>query len=236
MQISTVEEQLWAWLFSNGRTVKRIRQGDNYVDVGLTRKVVNRAVISLLPPIVDEIIVSHDWDFAYDVATETSIALQSEYTLRGNNDDCADLWVVKYGEGFGVPLEEMGVTTMDRRKAESISGLTDDGSVYAYTRFGRSDDDFPKIQLFNTPGDATTITYRYRKSGLGLSDIPNRFGFVVRDFMRAEYEAGYKVIAVRSLNEMIKRNTVGGDSPMIVRKDPIIEAGNVRRGGFQGGS
>jgi hypothetical protein len=235
VQKSTVEEQLWAWLYTNGRTVKMIKQGDEYVKVGLTRKEVNKSVSALLDPLIDDIITAHDWDFSCDVATETSVANQSEYTLRGNNDDCADLWVVKYGPGRGVPLEESGVAQMDRREAESVADASDNDGVYTYTRFGRSDDGFPKIQLFDTPGVGNTITYRYRKMDLGLGDIPDRFSYVVRDFLRAEYDAGYLPIAEGRLNKMIAKHTIGGDSPRTVRMHPTIETGNIRRSGNQGG-
>lgn len=235
MNVSTVVEQLWAWLKANGKTVRAVKVGDTVDHVGLTRSEVEKGVNALLPPIVDEIVTAFDWDFACDVATDTSVVSQAEYTLRGNADDCRDIINIRYGSGRGVVIEPLNTLKTDRREGETVSGSSDTSGVYGYTLFGRSDDGFPKIQLFDTPLEAKTITYRYRKKDLSLADIPDSFGYVVRDFLRAEYDPGYQTKAEHRLGRMIARYKVGGDTPDIARRDPVIEAGNVRRGEQQGG-
>lgn len=235
MKVLTAKQQLWAWLFSQGMTIKKVRMGDQLVDSGLSQKDVFDAVDVLLPPIIDRIIMSFDWDFAVDVATTTTVSGTSEYELEGNSGDCRDIISVRYGDGRGTPIEEKVVADMDRREAETVSGAADAGGVYAYTRFGRSDQGYPQIQLFDTPLEAKTLTYRYRKNGLTIESIPDEFGFVVRDFLRAEYRPEYESLAETRLNDMIARYEVGGDSPKTVRMHPTIEAGNIRRESNQGG-
>lgn len=235
MQINTAIDQLWVWLQGKNRTVHKVMVNGQVESVGHTRQEVERAVQNLIGPIVDEIIMSHDWDFACDVTTSTSVIGTSEYTLTGKNSDCRDIIGIRYGSGRGYVLEELNVLQTDRREGESTAGTSDTSNAYGYTLYGRSPDGFPLIQIFDTPTSAETITYRYRKNGLNLNNIPDNFGFVVRDFLRAEFDDRYFAKAADRLNEMIDRYKVGGDSPDVMRIHPEIERGNIRRGGLQGG-
>lgn len=236
MQLNTVIEQLWSWLAATGKTVHKVVINGVVETMGHSRQEVERAVHNLIGPIVDEIVTSHDWDFACDVVTDdTTVINQSEYTFTGNNNDCRDIINIRYGSGRGVVLDELNTLKTDRREGEDVANSTDVGSVYGYTPFGRSADGFPKVQLFDTPIEAKTLKYRYRKSGLNIGNIPDYFGFVVRDFMRAEFDPGYQAKAENRLAAMVARYKVGGDTPDVARLDPQIEAGNVRRKANQGG-
>ena len=232
MQKSTAVEQLWAWLFTHGRTTKVLEDGTK---VGYSRQDVERAVNVLLGPIVDRIAVYYDWDFAVDEATESSVVGTHTYTLEGNDDNCRDIINVRYGPGRGKVIRQMNVLQTDRREGESESGASDSGTVYGYTLWGRSDDGKPVIKLFDTPVESDTMTYRYRMADITLGMIPDSFGYIVRDFLRAEFDPGFEDNAERALREMADRYKVGGDEYDMARKDPVIEAGNVRRGGLQGG-
>ena len=236
MQLTTAIEQLWVWLASNGKTERKVVINGQVEKIGMSRQQVEVAVQNLIGPIVDEIIVRHDWDFTCDVTTTTSVSGTSEYTLSGKSGDCRDIINIRFGSGRGYVLDELNFLQTDRREGETTSGTSDSGTVYGYTLFGRSPDGFPLIQIFDTPTSAETITYRYRRTGLNLDNIPDSFGFVVRDFLRAEFDGGYLAKAESRLNEMVSRYKIGGDSPYIMRMAPAIERGNVRRANdLQGG-
>jgi len=236
VQINTVIEQLWSWLSSTGKTEHKILVNGVVETVGLSRQQVERAAHNLIGPVVDEIITRHDWDFACDVVTDdTTVVNQSEYTFTGNSNDCRDIINIRYGDGRGVVLDELNTLKTDRREEETVSGAADTSGVYGYTLFGRSPDGFPKVQLFDTPTEAKTLKYRYRKKDLNIGNIPDSFGFVVRDFMRAEFDPGFQAKAENRLAGMIDRYKVGGDTPDVARLDPQIESGNIRRKANQGG-
>jgi len=234
MQVNTVIAQLWAWLYGSNLTYKKTVVNGQTIETGLKRDEVEGIVRDLIPAIIDQIVTPFDWDFTFDVATVSSVASTSEYTLRGNNDDCRDLINVRYGSGRGVVIERLETLETDRREGED-EDTTTTGNVYGYTVFGRSSDGFPIIQLFDTPTEADTITYRYRKSNLTLDNIPGEFGFVVRDYLRAEFRPEWSGVAEKRLDEMIARYSVGGDEINKVRMSPDIEAGNIRRVENQGG-
>ena len=238
MQASTVVSSVWAWLYANGMTFRKISVGGQTVEQGLNVDQVQNIVNDFLPVVVDRIIVSHDWDFACDVATTTTVAATSEYTLEGNAGDCRDIINIRHGSGRGVVLERLNTLKTDRREGEDTddSGSSDLGNVYGYTVYGRSTDGFPKIQIFDTPQEAKTLTYRYRKTGLTIENIPQEFGFVVRDMVLGQFKPEYIGLGEQKLGEMIGRYKLGGDEIDTIRLDPIVEAGNLRRNNvLQGG-
>lgn len=204
------------------------------VEQGLNVDQVQKIVNDFLPVVVDRIIVSHDWDFACDVGTTTTVVGTSEYTLDGNAGDCRDIINIRIGTGRGLVIERLNTLKTDRR--EGSEETTNPGTVSGYTVYGRSTDGFPKIQLFDTPQEAQTLTYRYRKNGLTVENIPDEFGFVVRDMVLGQFKPEYIPLGDRGLREMVDRYSLGGDEIDVVRQDPIIEAGNVRRNNvLQGG-
>jgi len=237
VNVQTVQSRLWAWLFGNGMAYKRTVINGQVVERGLKRDEVNQMVNDLLPDIVSQIVTSHDWDFTMVESSTTTVSGTSVYTLRGDNDDARDILNVRYGAGRGYVLERLNTLQTDRREGEDTDDGTtsDDGLVYGYTVYGRSDDGKPQIKLYDTPTEAKTLTYRYRKGGLTVVDLPEEFGRTVMNFMIGQFKAEYLMLAERSLKEIIARYTVGGDEYETVRKDPVIEAGNLRRHGLQGG-
>ncbi len=232
MQESTVINGIWAYLFANGKTEKiRYVQGEK-IETGLSRKEVENMVRSFLGPTVQRITRAYDWDFVCAEATDAFVASTSEYSLSGDNDDCMDIINIRWGTSSSLEvLEKLNVLENDRRKgSETATG------IYGWTAFGRSDDGFPLVQIHNTPTEANVFKYRYRKSGLTLSDIPADFDNVVIDDVLAQFDISLRPDANVSLKGMMDRYMVGGDEYETVRRDPVIEAGNIRRKGLQGGA
>lgn len=235
MQEQTVINQVWAWLFANGKTHRHSVVKGQVIESGLERDEVEDITRSFLGVVVDRIATAHDWDFVCDEASTTSVISTTEYILRGNNDDCRDIINVRYGSGRGTVIERLNTLQTDRREGESEAGVSDTEKVYGYTVYGRSDDGFPQIKLFDSPASAETITYRYRKKDISLSVIPDEFGYVVRDMVLANFDSKYLGVAERRLGEMVNRYTVGGDEYETARMHPTIEAGNIRRRNNMGG-
>lgn len=230
MQENTVIEGVWAWLFSKGWT-KKVRHlpGGSTITEGFDYQEVERMTRTFLNPVVDEVMTVHDWDFACDEKSDATVADQAEYTLSGNNGDCQDIINVRYDTDEEV-LEKLNVLENDRRKPQKTGY-----GIYGWTAFGRSDDKSPIIIIHNTPTEAKTFKYRYRKKDLGLGDMPDSFDFVVVDAVCARFDRSLQVFADRSLARMIARYTVGGDEIDMLRINPLIEDGNVRRCSNQGG-
>jgi len=237
VNVQQVQSRLWAWLFGNKMTYRRLVINGQAVETGLKRDEANQMVNDLLPDIVSQIVTAHDWDFTLDEASTATVADTSVYILRGNSGDCRDIINIRYGSGRGIVIDKLNMLETDRREGEDTSSGTsaDSGGVYGWVPIGRSDDGYPRIKIYDTPGEAKTLTYRYRRSGLTVVDLPDEFGPTVLNFMIGQFKAEYLVLAERSLKEIIARYTVGGDEYETVRKDPVIEAGNIRRYNQQGG-
>lgn len=237
MNIQSVQSRLWAWLYGNHMTYRRVVVNGQPVESGLKQGEVDQMVNTILPDIVSQIVTAHDWDFVLGEGSTTTVAGTSEYTLRGAAGDCRDIINVRYGSGRGIVLDKLNLLETDRREGEdsSVSTSSDSGVMYGYVVKGRSDDGYPIIKIYDTPTEAKTLQYRYRKSGLTLVNLPEEFGRTVMNFMIGQFKAEYLVLAERSLKEIIARYTVGGDEYETVRKDPQIEAGNVRRFSLPGG-
>ena len=100
MQESTVINGIWGYLFSQGRTEKiRYVEGQK-LSIGFSRQDVERMVRSFLSPSVQRITKAYDWNFACTVTTDAFVAGTSEYTLRGNDEDCQDIINIRWGDNL----------------------------------------------------------------------------------------------------------------------------------------
>ena len=235
MQQSALLDILWAWLFGQGKSYKTYMMNGERVEQGMKQSDFRDICLTMLDPVIEQLSIAYDWDFIYDVGTETTVIDTSEYTLKGNNDDCRNIETVRYGPGRGTVLKQLDTLLTDRREGEETAGASDSGDVYGYTLEGESDDGFPKIQLFDTPAEAKTLTYRYRKNGVSINEFPAEFGFVVRDYMIAQFDPSYLAVADRSLKELIGRYDPGGDEIVKVRRDTVDENRNIYRNTLTGG-
>lgn len=230
MQRGMIEDQIWALLRFKGLTYRKIATpGGAVVGRGIIRKDVNKMVLSTLDSAVKEIALAHDWTFAYDLATTTSVADQADYTLEGNNSDCRDIVNIRWGDNEAV-LEELNFLQDDRR-TEGTEG----SGVYGYILFKR-EDNFPVVTIRGTPDSVETFIYRYRKKDITLAELPNSFDIAVVDQIMKRWDRGWELAAETSLNKLIARYKIGGDRNETVRMHPTIETGNMRRKGLQGGT
>ena len=237
MQVHALKEMVWAWLFGQGKTYQsRVINGQT-ISSGMTRDDFDTIINSLVSPITERVVIAYDWDFVFSSESLTTTADESEYVLRGTNNDCRDIINIRYGTGRGEVIERLNYLEADRREGgdESTGADPDSSDVYGYVLHGRSDDGFPKIKLYDTPVRSNTLTYRYRKSGLSIADFPSEFDFVFRDFMIGQFEPSYFGLAERALDELKARYKIGGDEYETVRMHPTIEAGNIRRNDNMGG-
>lgn len=187
-----------------------------------------------LQAVVDVIATAHDFDFTVDTATESVVVNQVEYTLEGNDTDCRDVINVRFGDGGSDDpvLDRKDYLEQDRRLG---TGETESPDMSSYIVYGASEDGFPKITLNANPTDASKIlTYRYRKSKITISNIPDEFKMVTIDGLTSMFIPAFAAAFDVSLNNMVMRHKVGGDDYSTVRRDPKIESGNVRRNGLYG--
>ena len=189
-----------------------------------------------IPSIVAEITASYDFPFTYSESTETVVVGTRDYTLEGEDGDCRDIILIKYGDGSDndVVLDKKSISHQDRREGVTDDDTTDDITIEGYAIIGE-EDHHPKIRLSGKPSETgKVLTYRYRKSDIKLTDISDVFRFVVIYGVAASILPSIWGVYDRALNKMISRYTVGGDSYDTVRLDPVIEAGNLRRAGSYG--
>lgn len=236
MQTRTIIDQVWAYMFANGRTYKEQVIDGKKISNGYTRLDIEKMSIGFIGPVVDGIVLSNDWDFAVAVATTVSIVGTTQYELEGNDADARSIINVRYGPGRGRVLEQKNTLESDRRLSTRNDDNDNDGTVSGYTKFGRSEGGFPQIQLLNTPTTVETIRYRYHKIDVGLAQLPDSFNDAVFDGLLAKFDINLRSFAVDSLNKIRADYDPGGDEYSTMRKDPVIERGNQRRAAMSGGA
>ncbi len=191
----------------------------------------NALIASFIDILVPKIAMVHDWDFVMRVADETTVADQSDYTLRGVKDDCRNIYNIRIGTG----TPDDGYDLMDKRGLanidESLSGR-DASGVGIWVPNGRKSG-FPRVRIIDTPADATkTLRYRYWRKDVTFEEFPGE------DFALA-YLLGVKFLffpvfegAFRAeLTDIINRYQPSGgeDDPALL--DPLVRALNNRRAG-----
>jgi len=186
-----------------------------------------KAIQQLVPVALDEVVVSYDWDFATDVADETTVANQAEYTLKGNGNNCRDIINLRYGttsDGF-VLLDKMRPVDVDA----FVSGRTVTG-VGAWTPHGRSSAGFPKVKILNAPSGSTNILrYRYRRKNVNISEFPENFKFVLIGAIVKRLIPAFDVVYQRDLETMIDHYAMSGGEDMPAALDPVLIARNNER-------
>jgi hypothetical protein len=199
--------------------------------VGISNDECSRMVRVFSQKVLSEIVRAADWDFLLDDADDTTVISQAQYTLKGNNDDCAEVINIRYGDNDAV-LEKKNVLETDRRTPDQV-----DSGIYCWTIHGRSDQQFPIIEIHNTPTEAKAFHYRYRKLITALEQLPDYLNSLVYDGVIAEFYPEYVALYRASLDDAVGNYTRKGDEIDKFRKDPAIEAGNIRRSGdMQGGA
>ncbi len=182
--------------------------------------------------IADEVATRFDWDFVCDVADETTVANQADYTLAGNNKDCRDIINIRY-KGAGTAsltlLTKYRPVDMDER----LSGADPNtGEVVAWIVKGRSSNGYPIVTFSASPGSAgDTIRYRYRKRNISMGDFSDEFAPVLQYSLIAKMTPSYAAIAERELQFMVDRYAAPGGEANPAQLDAQLQLRNRERAG-----
>ena len=191
-----------------------------------------KAIQQLVPVALDEVVVSYDWDFATDVADESTVADQAEYTLKGNDTDCRDIINLRYGttsDGF-VLLDKMRPVDVDA----FVSGRTVSG-VGAWAPFGRASGGFPKVKILTAPSGSTNVLrYRYRRNDVTINEFPENFKFVLIAAVVKRLIPAFDAVYQRDLETMIDHYSMSGGEDLPASLDPVLIARNNERAGMYG--
>lgn len=190
-----------------------------------------QAIEKLVPVAVDELVIRYDWDFATDTADETIVADQSDYTLRGNNNDCRDIINIRYGTSTSLEL-------LDKKRPvdadEFLSGRSVSG-VGFWVPNGRSADGFPKISVHATPSTSGKILrYRYRRNDVTINRLPDNFLWVLLSGILKHLIPAYSAVYEHDLKVMIDRYEMPGGEDMPVQIDPVLVDRNNERAKLYG--
>ena len=195
------------------------------IDIEPAKK--HKVIQQLVPVALDEVVVSYDWDFATDVADDSTVANQAEYTLKGNGENCRDIINLRYGttsDGF-VLLDKKRPVDMD----DFVSGRTLTG-VGWWIPFGRSSSGFPKVKVFNAPSGSTNVLrYRYRRKDVSINEFPDNFKFVLIAAVVKRLIPAFEIVFRRDLETMIDRYSMSGGEDQPSPLDPVLIARNNER-------
>lgn len=236
MNIGIIKESIWIFLVSKKLSYKTFidpvsKQKAN--NGGMKRQDSDKMVDSISAVIANDIGLSHNWGFAVDTASTTSVSGTSEYTLKGNNNDCRSIINLRWGENEGVVLREYDQLEFDR-KLSADNEDENTGDQFAYTIFKYDSSGFPKIKIYNTPTEAKAITYRYYKKGMNIEDLPEHFLGVIVSGVKSQIDERLLPLYQEQLNKMIDEYSPGGEYYASFRKDPRIVSGNQRRARLRG--
>lgn len=190
-----------------------------------------QAIESFIPIVVNEIASSHDWDFAMSLASTVTVASQSEYTLKGDHQDCREIVNVRYGDNLDMLIKK-GLLDMDEFETDrTLSG------VGWWVPSGRDGGGFPKITLHATPSAAgKTISYRYRQKEIGLGQLPTQWHYVVIDGVTSRLVPGFKKTYERGIATMRDYYDYGGNEASPAQRDPELVRLNNERAKLYGWS
>ena len=182
---------------------------------------------------VQEIATAHGWGFSTDEVVTATVANQQEYTLTGNSNDCHGVINIRYGtEGTDeITLEKLSPLGKDA----FMSGRTVTGVGY-WVSDGHASGGYPKVKLYATPETVKPLTYRYWRSNIELGDIPDQFQYVIVSCVIKRMVPGFDRQYEKDLKRMISQYDVGGNEPLIVKRDPTARKNNNRRTGLNGWS
>ena len=186
-----------------------------------------------LDVVVKEVCTSYEWDFTLDVADEPTVANQSDYKLKGNNNDCWRIDSVRIGTG----TKDEGYDLLDRKYPDvSDAWLTgrNISSVGYWVPQGFAQN-YPIIRLIDTPVDATkTLRYRYWSKSKTFENYPS--GFAMLFITGVKYMFGIvsenlfrKAIRIKANNY---ERTGGADDPVGI--EPRVISRNNQRANMYG--
>ena len=205
--------------------------------IGLPDAEKTKAITEYARTAIDRIAMRKDFNFAVGTASTVTVASQSDYTLKGNQDDCREVINIVYGSDAVLLDKVEGVQwDVDIELFESPSTP----SVWYELQL---DNGFPQVKIIATPSVADeTLAYRYRRKNIPIEEFPDEWAFVLVDVIMMTLADVFKdkderlVMydfegkAERSIRDMVNNyRKEGGGTPKRIQIDTVARLANIRR-------
>lgn len=185
----------------------------------------------LLPTVLDEIVISYDFDFIMnEYSTVVTVVGQADYEVQGANRDLRDIVSIRYGADKKV-LTKLRPLDAD----DLLSGGATLGATNAWYQFKLTNDGYPIVTLFDAPGSAgDALHVRYRMKDVPVERFPSSFSWVIAHGVLSYINTGHRLMFERALKKMIKRYKTGGKDINLTQIDPHLVLGHTRRADLTG--
>lgn len=171
------------------------------------------------------VVLAWDWDFAMDVADMSVVSGQRDYVLKGNNQNCLNLFNIRYGTGD----DDDGYDPLKKKLPADIDEWLLDRNISGigiWVPHGRMPPrrGFPRVRILDTPDDSTKILrYRFWIKGLRFEDLPvDVFDSVVMEGIKEKFIGKpVKSPRVQTPYERELDNVIGRYQPPTPDEDPM---------------
>lgn len=173
--------------------------------------------------VIDEVAGAHEWDFAIEETTTTTVANQASYTLSGADQDAMNIANIRWGDD-----DDPVVKKTQRQMDDYLSRHTPAEMAY-WAQNGRSNG-YPVVEFFSAPTTAgETITYRYWRNDVALGEFPAVLDdFLIVSLAKRMIKA-YRREYANALATAINAYERGGGEADVAMIDPQIVTQNNRR-------
>lgn len=207
------------------RRASRIYLPDGNFSEVLSTTEMKKAISSLLPIVVNNMVMRHEWPFALDNVTRSVASGEAEIKLD-DDQDITQVHSIRYvdSESNFILLQKKSQIEMD----DILSGTTLTTVIF-WIPINRQQDSFPRIALQAAPADSThSITYRYWKR-LAFTELPEEFYGAVISGVKARIDTRFNSVFEHDMRVLLDEYTSEDPEPERVRLDPRISGLNNRR-------
>jgi len=207
------------------RRASRVYLPDGNFSEILSVTEMKRAVSALLPIVVNNIVMRHDWPFALDNFTRALAQGETEIKLD-DDQDITQVHSVRYvssDSGFVLLSKKSQIQMDDILTSQTLTIPT------YWTHIPRQQDSFPRIAILAGAEDAThSLTYRYWKR-LSFIELPEEFHGVVLTGLKARFYTRFKTSFEHEMRVLIDEFTNEDPDADTVRLDKRISGLHNRR-------
>lgn len=196
--------------------------------LGLNDSDLTSMVREHLESAIFEVALAYDWDFAIKETTTTTTADESDYTLKGDDNDCLQVADLKYDTGETLLDEKTHAWVNDYLTRNNLA------TPKFWIRNGR-DNKYPVIRIVAAPTEADKqLKYRYWRSGIELVMFPDLFKSLLVSAIAKHLIPAYARVFKDDLERAISGYTRSAGGTDIAVLDPVITKGNQRRANLHG--
>lgn len=208
--------------------IKLLMQPPSAGGINITATTLDTDLRNYVPSVINEVALSHEWDFLIQETSTTSVADQATYTLSGLTNNCLRVATVKYGD------DEDLLTYITQPALDDKLTRTTITTVTYWVPYGRKGGS-PVIKIVDTPEDSgETILYRYWRSNVGIGEFSAVFDYLLEVALTKRLVTGYSALFDKVLAMTINDyERSGGGTDITVLDERIIDE-NVARANLHG--